>query len=146
MVVRQHMRCVARLLVTMTAVACATRRPSSPDVIVANAGRRTLSLADTGATIVCTSAATTRAALRDVRISVVGSNTQALTGSDGCATLVHPAGEVTMSLTRIAYTRVTVPITVRPGFADTVRVRMPAGGVPTDAACREARRRGEGCL
>ena len=130
----------------MTGVACAASRTNAGEVSFARAVQPTLVSGDSGGVVVCALSASTRAALPNARVWAVGRSIDARTDSDGCARLILAVGEVTLSVSQVAYTRALVPVTVRPTFVDTARAALAPGGVPSGASCREARRRGEGCL
>ena len=130
----------------LEAAACAARSDQVREITVVKAERATVTGADSGASIICVSSASTRVPLAHARVAAGGTDAEARTGTDGCAMLVQPAAEVRVTVGLIGYARRSVPVTVRRGYADTVRVLLRAGAVPSEERCREARRKGQGCL
>jgi hypothetical protein len=136
--------CLAFLL--LAGAACAAQRSRAREVTFANATSATLTAADSGASVICVASAKARAPLSGVHLVTRVTGAEAMTGTDGCATLAQRATQVSVSIGRIGYARRLVPVTVRRGYADTVRVLLHPAVVPSDRECRRARRDGQGCL
>jgi len=133
-------------LLLLGGVACAARRGHGREITLANATRATVTAVDSGASVVCVASASSREPLRGVRVATAATGVEAMTGTDGCATLTQRAAQVSVSVTRLGYSRRLVPVTVRRGYADTVSVLLQSGAAPSDEECRQARREGQGCL
>jgi hypothetical protein len=134
------------IVLLLQSAACAARSARKGELAYANATRVTVLAADSGASTICVASAYSRAPLRDVRVVTPATGAVARTGTDGCATLLQQAAQVSVSVGALGYTRRRVPVTVRRGYADTVRVLLRAGASPSEETCRQARRDGQGCL
>jgi hypothetical protein len=134
------------IVLLLGSAACAARSARKGELAYANATRVTVLAADSGASTICVASAYSREPLRDVRVATAATGAMALTGTDGCVTLVQRAAQVSVSVGALGYTRRRVPVTVRRGYADTVRVLLRAGATPSEETCRQARREGQGCL
>jgi hypothetical protein len=143
--VTRRFQCFLIMLVIGVA-ACATRSGHVRELVFANATRATVMAPDSGASVICVASAASREPLRAVRVAIPATGAEAMTGPDGCATLTQPVSQLSLRVGRLGFTPQRMTVTVRRGYADTVRVVLHAGSAPSEEECARARRAGQGCL